>query len=46
MTLLDRVVDAHVMNLRRKIGDDPAAPRFVQTVVGRGYRLLAPMEET
>jgi DNA-binding response OmpR family regulator len=30
------------MNLRRKIEDDPAAPRYVQTVYGRGYRLADP----
>ncbi|MEV4411335.1 response regulator transcription factor [Catellatospora sp. NPDC049609] len=35
----ERTVDAHVMNLRRKIEDDPAGPAFVQTVYGRGYRL-------
>ncbi|MEU8075338.1 response regulator transcription factor [Catellatospora citrea] len=35
----ERTVDAHVMNLRRKIEDDPAEARYVQTVYGRGYRL-------
>jgi DNA-binding response OmpR family regulator len=37
--VLERTVDAHVMNLRRKIEEDPAEPRYVQTVYGRGYRL-------
>ncbi|GAA3735622.1 response regulator transcription factor [Plantactinospora mayteni] len=37
--VLERTVDAHVMNLRRKIEVDPAEPRYVQTVFGRGYRL-------
>ena len=37
---LDRTVDAHVRNLRRKIGDDPAAPRFIETIYGVGYRLI------
>ena len=37
--VLERTVDAHVMNLRRKIEEDVAAPRYVQTVYGRGYRL-------
>jgi DNA-binding response OmpR family regulator len=37
--VLERTVDVHVMNLRRKIEPDPAAPRYVQTVHGRGYRL-------
>jgi DNA-binding response OmpR family regulator len=36
--VLERTVDAHVMNLRRKIEDDPAAPRLVVTVPGVGYR--------
>jgi DNA-binding response OmpR family regulator len=35
----DHLVDVHVANLRRKIGDDPAHPRFVETVRGVGYRL-------
>jgi DNA-binding response OmpR family regulator len=35
-----RTVDAHVMQIRRKLGDDPAAPRYVETVYGRGYRLV------
>ena len=37
--VLERTVDAHVMNLRRKIETDAADPRYVQTVYGRGYRL-------
>jgi DNA-binding response OmpR family regulator len=35
----ERTVDSHVKNLRRKIEDDPASPRIVQTVLGGGYRL-------
>lgn len=35
----DHVVDVHVANLRRKLGDDPANPRFVLTVRGVGYRM-------
>ena len=34
----DRVVDAHIKDLRRKLGDDPGRPRFLQTVRGVGYR--------
>jgi len=33
-----RTVDVHVQRLRQKLGDDPAAPRFVETVHGIGYR--------
>lgn len=35
----DHLVDVHVANLRRKLGDDPGRPRFVETVRGVGYRL-------
>lgn len=35
----ERTVDAHVVNLRRKIEENPAEPRYVQTVYGRGYRM-------
>jgi DNA-binding response OmpR family regulator len=37
------VVDVHVRNLRRKIEDDPARPRRIETIRGHGYRIgLAP----
>jgi len=38
----ERTVDAHVMNLRRKVEADPSEPRYVQTVYGRGYRMGEP----
>ena len=41
----ERTVDSHVKNLRRKIEDDPADPRIVQTVLGGGYRLGLPSDE-
>jgi DNA-binding response OmpR family regulator len=34
----DHVVDVHIANLRKKLGDDPAAPDFIETVRGVGYR--------
>ncbi|WP_101951455.1 response regulator transcription factor [Mycobacterium sp. 3519A] len=37
----DNVVDVHVGRLRRKLADDPAAPRYVVTVRGVGYRMGA-----
>ena len=35
----DHVVDVHVANLRRKLGDDGSSPRYVLTVRGVGYRM-------
>ncbi len=35
----EHLVDVHIGHLRRKLGDDPAAPRFVRTVRGIGYRM-------
>ncbi len=35
----ERAIDAHVKNLRRKLGDPPAAARLVATVAGVGYKL-------
>ena len=35
----ERAIDAHVKNIRRKIEDDPHAPRRLQTVFGVGYRM-------
>jgi DNA-binding response OmpR family regulator len=35
---LERTVDVHLMNLRRKIEADPAQPVYVQTVYGIGYK--------
>ena len=38
ITIGKRTVDAHVMNLRKKIEPDRSAPVFVETVFGQGYR--------
>ena len=35
---LDRTIDTHIRNLRRKVEADPERPRYVQTVYGVGYR--------
>jgi DNA-binding response OmpR family regulator len=35
----DHLVDVHIAKVRRKLGDDPANPRFIDTVRGVGYRL-------
>lgn len=36
---LERTVDVHIMNLRRKIEANPARPIYIETVYGVGYRL-------
>ena len=35
----EHLVDIHIAHIRRKLGDDPAAPRYVLTVRGIGYRM-------
>lgn len=36
---LERTLDSHVKNLRKKIENDPTAPQYIETVFGVGYRL-------
>jgi len=40
----ERSVDVQMARLRRKIEDDPKNPRYLQTIRGAGYRLLAKPE--
>jgi DNA-binding response OmpR family regulator len=42
----DRSIDVHVSSLRRKLGDDPRQPRFIETVRSIGYRLLRPQDRS
>lgn len=39
---LDRTLDSHIRNLRKKLEPDPANPIYIQTVYGFGYRLGEP----
>jgi len=41
-----RAVEVHVANLRRKIGDSSATPRFIETVRGVGYRMASDRDES
>lgn len=34
----ERCVDAHIKNIRRKLGDNPRKPLFIESVYGMGYR--------
>lgn len=36
-----RAIEVHVANLRRKLGESPTNPRWIETVRGVGYRLTA-----
>jgi len=38
----ERVIDVHIGHIRKKLVDDPDAPRFIETVRGVGYRFLSP----
>jgi DNA-binding winged helix-turn-helix (wHTH) protein len=39
--VVEAVVTRAVSELRKALGDDPKAPRYIQTVARRGYRLIA-----
>jgi two-component system response regulator RegX3 len=39
-----KTLDVHVSSLRRKLGDDSAAPRYIHTVRGVGFRFASPDE--
>lgn len=40
-----KTIDVHLGWLRRKLGDDPRSPRFIQTVRGRGLCFLERSDE-
>jgi eukaryotic-like serine/threonine-protein kinase len=42
----DNSINAAISKIRQSLGDDPAHPRFVQTLTGRGYRFIAAVEES
>jgi two-component system alkaline phosphatase synthesis response regulator PhoP len=37
---IDRVVDPHIVSLRRKLADDPTTPTMIQTIRGVGYKFV------
>ena len=41
----DNSINTAIRKIRRILKDDPEAPRFVQTVVARGYKFIAPVTE-
>jgi DNA-binding response OmpR family regulator len=42
----DRSIDVHISSLRKKLGDDPKSPRYIETVRGAGYRMRRPDSES
>src|SRR4051794_26583395 len=40
----DAAINTATRKIRRALGDDAEHPRFVETVVGKGYRFIASLE--
>ena len=41
---VDTSINAAVRKIRSALGDDPATPRYLETVVGKGYRWIGAIE--
>jgi two-component system response regulator RegX3 len=39
-----KTLDVHISSLRKKLGDDPADPRYLHTLRGVGFRFSSPAE--
>ncbi|PZU49088.1 MAG: DNA-binding response regulator [Microbacterium sp.] len=42
----ERAIETHMTNLRRKLGDNAAEPRFIETLRAVGYRAILPEAAT
>ncbi len=40
--VFDRSIDVHISALRKKLGEDPREPRFIETIRSVGYRMIRP----
>src|SRR5437763_1990848 len=40
----DRAINNTIRKVRSALGDDPDRPTYVETVIGRGYRFVAPVD--
>ena len=40
----ERSINTAVRKIRRALEDDARHPRFIETIIGKGYRFLAPLE--
>jgi two-component system response regulator CpxR len=43
--VFDRSVDVHISSLRRKLGENPRQPQYIQTVRTAGYMFIAPLSQ-
>src|SRR5215471_18532467 len=41
---VDRSINSAVRKIRTVLGDDPAQPQYLETVVGKGYRFVGEIE--
>lgn len=42
---VDQGINTAIRKIRRALGDDVDEPQYLQTVVGRGYRFVAPISD-
>jgi DNA-binding winged helix-turn-helix (wHTH) protein len=42
---VDQGINTAIRKIRRALADDADEPKYLQTVVGRGYRFVAPIDE-
>jgi DNA-binding winged helix-turn-helix (wHTH) protein len=42
----DAAINTAIRKIRRVLGDDSERPRFIETVVGKGYRFIGDVEDT
>lgn len=40
MVVSSRTVDSHIVNIRKKIEDDPSQPKYIISIRGVGYKLI------
>ena len=40
----DAAINTAIRKVRQVLGDDADTPRFIETIVGKGYRFIAPVE--
>ena len=39
----ERSINTAILKLRKALGDDPHHPQYIETIVGKGYRFIAPV---